>query len=62
MTLALTDAQRVMYGMTFVLDPDPHIFRPCPGPALEYCRTCAKTEFAGQHVSEKALRTLLGGR
>lgn len=52
----LTEAERVMYGMTFVSDPEPHEFIPCPGAAFLFCRVCARQELAGKHVHLKGKR------
>ena len=48
-----TPAQRIMYGMTFITDPEPHEFIPCPGAALGFCRVCGREELLGKHVQPR---------
>ncbi len=51
-----SDAQRVMYGMTFTITAEPHEFIPCPWVANEFCRVCGLHQMDGQHMAKKGGR------
>lgn len=56
----MTEAERVMYGMTFTMDPEPHVFRPCPGAAYEFCRECANPSMHKIHRVQSSAASRVG--